>query len=54
MKREITVCDQSNAEITLTLWGATAETFNGEGNPVVAVKVRFLYSTTGGYYPRCV
>jgi len=37
-KREITVCDQSNAEITLTLWGATAETFNGEGNPVVAVK----------------
>jgi len=37
-KREITICDQSSAEVTLTLWGATAESFNGEGNPIVAVK----------------
>lgn len=37
-KREVTLCDQSNAEIKLTLWGATAESFSAEGDPVVAVK----------------
>jgi len=37
-KREIIVCDQSNTEVTLTLWGSSAENFNGEENPVVAVK----------------
>jgi len=38
VKREVTVCDESNAEVTLTLWGATAESFSAEGNPVIAVK----------------
>jgi len=37
-KREISICDQSNTEVTLTLWGSTAETFHADGNPVVAVK----------------
>eukprot|EP00088_Acartia_fossae_P046737 TRINITY_DN5054_c0_g2_i1.p1 TRINITY_DN5054_c0_g2~~TRINITY_DN5054_c0_g2_i1.p1 ORF type:complete len:620 (+),score=202.71 TRINITY_DN5054_c0_g2_i1:71-1930(+) len=38
MKREVTICDQSNSEVKLTLWGATAESFSAEGAPVIAVK----------------
>jgi len=37
-KREIALVDQSNTEVMVTLWGATAETFTGEGFPAVSVK----------------
>ena len=37
-KREILLCDSSNAEVMLTLWGSTAESFQGDGYPVIAIK----------------
>jgi len=37
-KREILVCDSSKAEVMLTLWGSTAESFQTEKYPVIAVK----------------
>jgi len=37
-KREIYLVDKSATEVTLTLWGTTAENFDAAGNPIVAVK----------------
>jgi len=37
-KRDITIADQSLAEIGLTLWGGIAESFNPANNPVIAIK----------------
>ena len=37
-KRDLVLVDSSLAEVNLTLWGTTAETFDGSDNPVVAVK----------------
>ena len=37
-KREITLVDKSNTQVTLTLWGSTAETFDPSYNPIVAAK----------------
>ena len=37
-KLDVTLVDKSLAEINLTLWGSQAESFNGAGNPVVAIK----------------
>ena len=37
-KRELTIVDESLTEVSLTIWGGTAETFDGSGNPVIAVK----------------
>ena len=37
-KREITLVDKSNTQVTLTLWGNTAETFDSSHNPIVAAK----------------
>lgn len=37
-KRDLTLVDQTLTEINLTLWGTKAETFDGAGNPVVAIK----------------
>ncbi|KAG5670389.1 hypothetical protein PVAND_000658 [Polypedilum vanderplanki] len=37
-KREVTIADQTNASIVLTLWGAEAENFSGFDNPVVLAK----------------
>lgn len=37
-KRDITLVDQSNTEVNMTLWGGLAETFDGSSNPVVAIK----------------
>lgn len=37
-KRDIFLVDRSSSEISLTLWGDQAETFDGSNNPVVAVK----------------
>ena len=37
-KREITLVDKSNTQVTLTLWGSTAEAFDPSYNPIVAAK----------------
>eukprot|EP00094_Tigriopus_californicus_P000409 TCALIF_00398-PA protein Name:"Similar to RPA1 Replication protein A 70 kDa DNA-binding subunit (Homo sapiens)" AED:0.07 eAED:0.07 QI:4/0.83/0.85/1/0.5/0.57/7/130/663 len=37
-KRDIRLVDNSCNEVNLTLWGQTAETFDGANNPVVVVK----------------
>ena len=37
-KRDITLIDQSSTAVRLTLWGKQAETFEGDGNPVIIVK----------------
>jgi len=37
-KREITLVDRSNTQVTLTLWGKTAETFDSTNNPILAAK----------------
>eukprot|EP00092_Neocalanus_flemingeri_P017032 GFUD01018420.1.p1 GENE.GFUD01018420.1~~GFUD01018420.1.p1 ORF type:complete len:627 (+),score=162.12 GFUD01018420.1:60-1940(+) len=37
-KREITLVDRSATEVSLTLWGTTAENFEGAGSPIVAAK----------------
>lgn len=37
-KRDIVLVDKSLTEVGLTLWGGTAENFNGEDFPVVAIK----------------
>ena len=38
VKREITLVDKSSTQVTLTLWGSTAETFDPSYNPIVAAK----------------
>lgn len=47
-KREITLIDQSNASISLTLWGNEAVTFNDFDNPVVFLKGAKLGEYNGG------
>ncbi|KAI9014187.1 putative RFA1 protein [Hyaloraphidium curvatum] len=37
-KRDITIVDDSNQSIRLTLWGKQAMNFRGDNNPVIAVK----------------
>ncbi len=37
-KRDLVLVDQTMTEVGLTLWGTTAETFDGSNNPVIAVK----------------
>lgn len=37
-KRDITIVDQSNKEVNLTLWGNDAQKFDGNLNPVIAIK----------------
>ena len=37
-KRDLKLVDQSCTEVTLTLWGSQAESFDAAGNPVVAIK----------------
>jgi len=37
-KKDITLVDKSMSEINVTLWGGQAESFDGAGNPVVAIK----------------
>lgn len=37
-KREVTLVDQSNASITLTLWGEEAKSFDMAGQPVILAK----------------
>ncbi|KAJ3149057.1 Replication factor A protein 1 [Geranomyces variabilis] len=37
-KRDLTIVDKSQFEVRMTIWGAQAETFEPQDNPVVAVK----------------
>ncbi|KAK7474490.1 hypothetical protein BaRGS_00034244 [Batillaria attramentaria] len=37
-KRDLQIVDQSGVAINLTLWGDDAVKFNGDGNPIIAVK----------------
>ena len=37
-KRDVTLVDKSATEVSLTLWGTSAEGFDGTGNPIVSVK----------------
>ncbi|KAL3856902.1 hypothetical protein ACJMK2_011608 [Sinanodonta woodiana] len=37
-KRELQLVDQSGMVVALTLWGKEAESFDGSGNPVLAIK----------------
>ncbi|KAK9501699.1 hypothetical protein O3M35_012375 [Rhynocoris fuscipes] len=47
-KREVTVVDSSLASVTLTLWGSQAEEFNGDNQPIVAVKGGKISEFQGG------
>lgn len=37
-KRDIQLVDDSNTEVTMTLWGGTAENFDGSQQPIIAFK----------------
>ena len=37
-KRDVVLVDKSLTEVNLTLWGTTAEKFNGDNNPILAIK----------------
>jgi len=37
-KREIQLVDDSNTEVSMTLWGTTAENFDGSQQPIIAFK----------------
>ncbi|XP_061596844.1 replication protein A 70 kDa DNA-binding subunit-like [Cololabis saira] len=37
-KRALTLMDTTGKEVTVTLWGEEAETFDGSGEPVIAIK----------------
>lgn len=47
-KREVTLVDQSNASITLTLWGEEAKNFDGFEQPVLLVKSAKVGEYGGG------
>ncbi|CAH1992742.1 unnamed protein product [Acanthoscelides obtectus] len=47
-KRDVTLIDQSNTAVSLTLWGAEAENFDGTNNPVVVLKGARISEYGGG------
>ncbi|KAI4487913.1 hypothetical protein M0802_011732 [Mischocyttarus mexicanus] len=47
-KRDITLVDESNTMICLTLWGAEAENFDGSNNPIIAIKGARIGEFNGG------
>ncbi|XP_063228748.1 replication protein A 70 kDa DNA-binding subunit [Bacillus rossius redtenbacheri] len=47
-KRDITLVDQSNTAVTVSLWGAQAEEFDGSLQPVVAIKCGKINDFGGG------
>lgn len=47
-KRDVTLIDESNTMICLSLWGSEAENFNGNNNPVVAIKGARIGEFNGG------
>ncbi|KAJ2949088.1 hypothetical protein O0L34_g6027 [Tuta absoluta] len=53
-KREVTLVDNSGGAICLTLWGNSAETFDGSTNPVVAAKGARLTEFNGSKSLSCL
>ncbi|KAI4484282.1 hypothetical protein M0804_007738 [Polistes exclamans] len=47
-KRDITLIDESNTMICLSLWGSEAEKFNGNNHPVIAIKGARIGEFNGG------
>nr|CAD7429216.1 unnamed protein product [Timema monikensis] len=47
-KRDITLVDQSNTSVSLTLWGSQAEEFDETNQPVIAVKAGRINEFGGG------
>nr|CAD7595511.1 unnamed protein product [Timema genevievae] len=47
-KRDITLVDQSNTSVSLTLWGSQAEEFDDTNQPVIAVKAGRINEFGGG------
>lgn len=47
-KRDVTLIDNSNAAVTLTLWGQEAEDFNHSNHPIVLVKGARINEFNGG------
>ncbi|KAB0796289.1 hypothetical protein PPYR_10350 [Photinus pyralis] len=47
-KRELTLVDQSNNSIALTLWGTEAETFDSASQPVIVIKGARVSQFGGG------
>ncbi|XP_018574321.1 replication protein A 70 kDa DNA-binding subunit [Anoplophora glabripennis] len=47
-KKEVLLVDQTNTAVTLTLWGADAENFDGTNNPVVVIKCGRISEFGGG------
>ncbi|KRT83138.1 hypothetical protein AMK59_3541, partial [Oryctes borbonicus] len=47
-KKEVTLVDQSNNAIYLTLWGSEAENFDGSSNPIITIKSAKLREFGGG------
>uniref|UniRef100_A0A0A9YUP1 Replication protein A subunit n=1 Tax=Lygus hesperus TaxID=30085 RepID=A0A0A9YUP1_LYGHE len=47
-KRDLSIVDQTQAAVTLTLWGSQAEEFNADGNPIIAVKGGKVNEFNGG------
>lgn len=47
-KREVTLVDQSNGAVALTLWGNEAENFDGSSNPVIVVRGAKVNEFGGG------
>jgi replication factor A1 len=37
-KREVTLVDETNFSVTLTMWGKDAEDFSIKGNPIIAIR----------------
>ncbi|KAJ8722019.1 hypothetical protein PYW08_004421 [Mythimna loreyi] len=53
-KRELTLVDNSGGAVVLTLWGKEAENFDGNSNPVVAVKGARLSEFNGSKSLSCL
>lgn len=47
-KRDITLVDQSNAAVTVTLWGDSAEKFDDYSQPVLLIKGGSINEFNGG------
>lgn len=48
VKRDINIVDDSNAMVSVTLWGKQAEDFDGSNNPIIAIKGARIGEFNGG------
>lgn len=47
-KRDVSLVDTSNASVSLTLWGADADNFDGSIQPVILIKGARVTEFNGG------